>query len=131
MGFWVLPPVVSVCCGEAPAGGALHPSADSNKQQNHSPITVWISKNKYLEVAGSVCSGTRCLPAMHSPVSEVGMCGSSWARPVLWGRAVAMGSAGGAVPTAVVSCVWCWCVRCRAVMYQHSVPQIEELLIAG
>lgn len=38
------------------------------------------------------------------------MCGSSWAQLVLWGRAVAMGSAGGAVPTAVVSCVWCWCV---------------------
>lgn len=82
MGFWVLPPVVSVCRGEAPAGGALHPSADSNKQQNCSLITVWISKNKYLEVAGPVCSGTRSVSlrctALCQRLECAGAPGHSW-----------------------------------------------------
>lgn len=90
VGFWVLPPVVLVCWGEAPAGGALHPSADSSNKQRHcSPVTAWISKNKDLEVAGPVCLGKRSVSmrcrALCQRLERVGAPGHGWCcRAELW-----------------------------------------------
>lgn len=135
VGFWVLPPVVLVCWGEAPAGvlcirllTAVTSSSPAARSQRGFPRT------KTWRLLALCARGPGLSPCDAEP------CVRGWSVWELLGTAGAVGqSCGcglhgicrGAVPTAVASGVRCSCVRCRAAMCQHGVPQIEELFIAG